>query len=427
MKHRLCLQIYTIFILSLIGFTVLADRLWTFVGHEEFERQLFQKSSSLAKLLLPPDQSWYEQQDRVQHIAKEMQFEISLFTPEQQLIAASAMVTYPPVEAFGRDAFEEGRWVDTRGQTQWTTLLPDGRWLVIVLDRIAVPSESNMMIVFLFGIAILVAVTTYPFIRRVSGRLERLQTSVEMIGTGDLSTRVKIEGKDEVALLAKSFNETAEQLEKLVTAQRLLLANASHELRTPLSRIQLGLEMLGKDNSPQRHAMLRRDIQELNTLIHELMMMARLESGIEDEREKIDIMALVAEEAACYPDCILEGEPTILFGNLRLLKHLVRNLLDNAYIHGKAPVSVWVVPERDRVTLWIIDSGKGIPDAEKEAVFQPFYRAKNKQNVQGFGLGFPIIQKIAAAHHATIEIENTPKSAIKVIFPHMEKAMEKEY
>jgi len=424
MKHRLCLQIYTIFILSLIGFTVLADSLWTFVGHEAFERALFRKSSSLAKLLLPPDQSWYEQQDRVQRIAEEMGFEISLFTPDQKLIAASAMVAYPPVEAFEREAFEKGQWVATRGQTQWTSLLPDGRWLVIVLDRVAVPSDANMMIVFLFGIALLVAVTTYPFIRRISGRLERLQASVETIGAGDFSTRVKIEGRDEIALLAKSFNETAE---KLVSAQRLLLANASHELRTPLSRIQLGLEMLGKDNSPQRHAMLRRDIQELNALIHELMMMARLESGIEDEREKIDIMALVAEEAARYPDCILEGEPTILFGNLRLLKHLMRNLLDNAYIHGKVPVSVWVVPERDRVTLWVIDSGKGIPDAEQEAVFQPFYRAKNKQNVQGFGLGFPIIQKIAAAHHATIEIENTPKSAIKVIFPHMEKAMEKEY
>src|SRR6266571_2139676 len=102
---------------------------------------------------------------------------------------------------------------------------------------------SLLLVLFLGGIALAVAIGAYPVVRGLTRRLERLQTGVETLGAGNLSARVKVEGRDEVAQLAESFNQAAGRIEELVGAHRLLLANASHELRTPLSRIRLGIEL----------------------------------------------------------------------------------------------------------------------------------------------------------------------------------------
>ena len=99
------------------------------------------------------------------------------------------------------------------------------------------------IVLFLGVIALVVALTAYPVVRGLTRRLERLQGAVETLGSGDLRRGAKVEGRDEVARLAESFNRAAARIEELVGAHRLLLANASHELRTPLSRIRLGLEL----------------------------------------------------------------------------------------------------------------------------------------------------------------------------------------
>ena len=102
-----------------------------------------------------------------------------------------------------------------------------------------------MLAAFLGAIALVVALGARPVVRRLTGRLERLQRGVESLGAGDLRARVKVEGRDEVARLAQSFNQAAARIESLVDAHKMLLANASHELRTPLTRIRLGLELAG--------------------------------------------------------------------------------------------------------------------------------------------------------------------------------------
>src|SRR6185436_15725783 len=115
---------------------------------------------------------------------------------------------------------------------------------------------------FLGAIALVVALGALPIVRRLTGRLERLQRGVESLGAGDLRARVKVEGRDEVARLAQSFNQAAARIESLVDAHKLLLANASHELRTPLTRIRLGLELV--EAHPERRQALARDIAELD-------------------------------------------------------------------------------------------------------------------------------------------------------------------
>ena len=130
-----------------------------------------------------------------------------------------------------------------QGGPAWAVRLPDDRWVVARMPGRQGPKLVSI-IGFLGAIALAVAICAYPLVRRLTRRLERLQAGVEQLGAGDLAARVKVEGKDEVARLAESFNRAAARIEELVGSHKLLLANASHELRTPLSRIRLGVEFL---------------------------------------------------------------------------------------------------------------------------------------------------------------------------------------
>ena len=164
------------------------------------------------------------------------------------------------------------------------------------------------LVLFLGVIAIAVAVCAFPVVRGLTRRLERLQAGVETLGAGNLSTRVKVKGRDEIARLAESFNRAAGRIEELVAAHRMLLANASHELRTPLSRIRLGIELVGAKPDPKYAADLKRDIAELDGLIDEILLASKIEAiGTLQTSEEVDLLVLAAEECARY-DCELKGE-----------------------------------------------------------------------------------------------------------------------
>ena len=154
-----------------------------------------------------------------------------------------------------------------------------------------------------------VALGAYPLVRRLTGRLERLRERVDELGAGDLSARVEVEGRDEVAALARSFNHAAERIERLVGAQQTFLASVSHELRTPLTRMRLATELQTQDDRPELRERIARDIEILDELIGELLLASRLDAraGI-DARESVDLLALVAEETAAFGACV-SGEP----------------------------------------------------------------------------------------------------------------------
>jgi len=141
------------------------------------------------------------------------------------------------------------------------------------LERVARGARMNLALFGADGTPLAaIGVGTYPVVRRLTQRLERLQRGVDALGAGELSARVKVEGKDEVARLAESFNRAAARIEELVGAHKSLLANASHELRTPLARIRMALE-LGKDKRE-----VERDIAELDALIDEVLLASRLDA-----------------------------------------------------------------------------------------------------------------------------------------------------
>ena len=256
-------------------------------------------------------------------------------------------------------------------------------------------------VAMLVMIALVVAIGALPVVRRLTGRLERLQRSVEAWGEGQLATRVAVEGDDEVARLALSFNDAAARIEALVRAQKSLLANASHELRSPLARIRMAAELMAEQAAPDLGAELRRNADELSQLIDEVLLASRLDMVGADvmRQEEVDLTGILAEECARV-GAALDARAYRLMGEPKLLRRMVRNLLENALRHGAgSAIDVQLAPAGDALRLEVCDGGPGIPEAERERIFEPFYRiAGASEAAGGVGLGLSLVRQIARHH-----------------------------
>jgi signal transduction histidine kinase len=260
--------------------------------------------------------------------------------------------------------------------------LADGRW---VMARWKHRRHGLGLLGALVLLATVVALGAYPIARRITGRLERLQARVDDLGAGDLQARVQVEGADEVAELARSFNRAADRIERLVNAQKNVLAGASHELRSPLTRMRMAIELLPGTQRPELRAQLFKDIAELDELIDELLLASRLDALDRPLRtEEVDVLALLAEEAA-RTGAQVAGEPVVIHGDPRLLRRLMRNLLENArrYAGGSIIEARLQRMEDGTVKLMVCDRGPGIAEEERTRIFQPFYRPPGTKEGEG--------------------------------------------
>ena len=276
----------------------------------------------------------------------------------------------------------------------------------------------------LVGIA--VALATYPIIRKLTRRLEALQNGVEKWGEGDLSIRFPVNGNDEVAFLASRFNHAAERIETLVkshesllASQKSLLANASHELRSPLTRIRMGLELMGAPSSPAFKNEISRNIAELDQLIEEILLASRLDAREADlgTIESVDLIGLAAEECARV-DAELEvqlldapaGASALLVqGVTKLLRRVMRNLLENARRHAAGDITVTLGTTAGQAVIRVCDRGPGVPPELRERIFEPFYRLPGAtERDGGVGLGLALVKSIAIRHGGTVFCENRP-------------------
>lgn len=276
----------------------------------------------------------------------------------------------------------------------------------------------------LVGIA--VALATYPIIRKLTRRLETLQNGVEKWGEGDLSIRFPVNGNDEVAFLASRFNHAAERIETLVkshesllASQKSLLANASHELRSPLTRIRMGLELMGAPSSPAFKNEISRNIAELDQLIEEILLASRLDAREADlgTIESVDLIGLAAEECARV-DAELEvqlldapaGASALLVqGVTKLLRRVMRNLLENARRHAAGDITVTLGTTAGQAVIRVCDRGPGVPPELRERIFEPFYRLPGAtERDGGVGLGLALVKSIAIRHGGSVFCENRP-------------------
>ena len=392
--RRLYLQIYVAFLGIVLLLGVLVTLSWWLAPAPWHDRRMFEGLAALVAESLPgPGQPTALLLERVEELARRFNADLAVRGPDGALLAAAGR----PLPAQPPELNASG-WFRSRGRSIAALKLPDGRW---VLAHGQNPRPAAGLLITLAAAAAVVALGAYPLARRITGRLERLQSRVEALGAGVLTTRVEVEGADEVASLARSFNHAADRIQALVAAQKTLLASVSHELRTPLTRIRMAVELLPADTRPELRARMARDVAELDGLIGELLLASRLDT-VEPlaQSEDVDLLALLAEEAA-ENGAEVAGEPTLIQGDPRLLRRLIRNLLVNANRHAEgAPVEASLGPlAGGGARLSVADRGPGVPEAERERIFEPFYRPPGpRSSGEGVGLGLALVRQIARRH-----------------------------
>jgi signal transduction histidine kinase len=391
MRH-LYLQIYLALVAILVLFGVLVFAAWLLLPPSQERQRVISGSAAVLSDLLPAEKRPIgETRAALDRLYDQLGVDLSLYSSDGRLLASAGEVLAAP-ELAGR----ESGWVHGKGRGPKIALhLADGRWLIIRAHRDRGAAWLPMLIL----LAVAVAIGAYPIVRRITRRLERLHERVDQLGGGDFSARVEVQGNDEVAQLARSFNRAADQVERLVEAQRGVLAGASHELRTPLTRIRMGLELLAGDDQSALRTRVSRDIRELDELIEEILLASRLSAGESlESREAVEMLALSAEEGARV-GAHVSGTPATVEGDSRTLRRMLRNLFENARRHGQgAPVDAHVeTSDRGMVRIVVSDAGPGVAETEREKIFTPFYRAERVSD-GGSGLGLSLVRQIARRH-----------------------------
>jgi two-component system OmpR family sensor kinase len=256
--------------------------------------------------------------------------------------------------------------------------------------------------------------------------MQALARVADEFGAGQLSARARMPASASIYPLAERMDNMADRIERLMEAQRTLLHSVSHEVRTPIARLEFGLELLrtaadaaARPALEERIAAMEQDLRELNALMTELLGMAKLDSGQAMQRQPFELApalegaaAAGAASGAALETRIGAGLGT-LDGDSRLLMRAVANLLGNAAKYGAGRVLLSAAREGGAqdggggaLVIAVEDNGPGIPAAERERVFEPFYRLDRSRDRAsgGFGLGLAIAQKAVALHGGTLEV-----------------------
>ncbi|MEO8835572.1 MAG: HAMP domain-containing sensor histidine kinase [Caldimonas sp.] len=276
------------------------------------------------------------------------------------------------------------------------------------------PRGAGLAVVLLL-LFVAVAAGAYPVVRRLTRRLESLKQGVEQFGAGKLSHRVEVNGADEVAAVAASFNVAAARVEALVQSHRSLLANASHELCSPLARMKMAVSMLEEASPEQRDKLkveIDKNVAELDGLVEEVLLASRLDAAENPlHRDRVDLLAVAAEEAARVGAEVDAQGDVFIAGDERLLRRALRNLLENAQRYGGGDVELALAPERGGkgVTVQVCDRGPGVPASMRERIFEPFFRLPgHAEQAGGVGLGLALVKQIAVRHGGSVRCDVRP-------------------
>lgn len=392
--RRLYLRIYLAVLGSVVLSVLLAGLAWRAFGDvDRLPSQAFFREAALS-LLPPAGGEARTQREALERWSGLSGFDLALLDPAGRVLAAAGDHAAAMAQRPMRGPFAP---VSVR--------LPDGRMLVAARSRPqGGPAGFFRGYNFIGALALAafaVALCAWPVVRRLTRDLEALEKNVAAFGGGELAARASVRGKDEVARLAATFNETADRIEALMRANRTLLANASHELRSPLARLRMSVEALGSGAPAPVRDELARNIRELDQLVDEILIASRIDAGAVEAplREDVDLVALAAEEAArTGADLEAQGAANVL-ADPRLLRRVLRNLLENGARYGGETVELVIAPEAASVRVDVCDRGPGVPQGEREKIFEPFYRVPGASEAAGgVGLGLSLARKIARLH-----------------------------
>jgi two-component system sensor histidine kinase CpxA len=259
----------------------------------------------------------------------------------------------------------------------------------------------------------------------------RLQNASRALAAGALDTRVgapSTRRRDEVGKLARDFDAMAERIQELVTAKETLLRDVSHEFRSPLARIRMALALAerraGEASRPDL-ARIEREAERLDALVGQVMTLTRLRTTDAPRRDVVRLDTLVGEVVDDarfeYPDANLayaaESEVS-LRGDAAGLKSAIENVVRNAMIYGDRtkPIEVRVDGDGAVARVRVLDRGPGVPDAELERIFEPFYRTdKSRDHRQdGQGIGLAITARVTELHGGKVTALNRAEGGLEI-------------
>lgn len=389
-RSRLYIKMY---LTVLCGLLLVVLSLGTFAMLADDEDDGFSgKLDRFAGALLSAEMSRQQRQEMLERLARGLNADVALFDKDNNYVqGAGALSTKPAADAY----LAQG---GHRHMREFEARLPDGGRVLVYMESQFDKAKGKFLLA-IFIVAIAIGIASLPAVRYLTRRLEDLRHGVEHWGTGALSSRVDVCGHDEIALVAKSFNQAADRVEQLIKSQKSMLANASHELRSPLARLRMAGEMFEASPSDELRNEILRNLTELDELVDEILLKSRLDSEQKiDLDHLVDLLPLAAEEAAAV-GAEVDGESLTVTGNERLLRRLIRNLAQNAVRHGKPPVTVYVNADGGNARIAVCDQGDGITPEEATRVFEPFYRpAGRSESAGGWGLGLALVAEIARLH-----------------------------
>ncbi|CAH0295342.1 ATP-binding protein [Pseudomonas mediterranea] len=417
---KLLIRLYLVTIVSYSAAIYLMPELVIRLFHERFMSYNLDYSRGLQTLMSKqfhavPSEQWPA-------LAAQMDKE---FDPLRIELAAIDDVDFSANE---QARLKQGENVVRLGDWAWRTLAVAPLDERTVVKMIVPPDPADVSWLY-WSINVLIGATMLAclllWLRPHWRDLERLRSTAERFGKGHLSERTHIASSSNIGSLAHVFDTMASDIESLLNQQRDLLNAVSHELRTPLTRLDFGLALALSDDLPpasrERLQGLVAHIRELDELVLELLSYSRLQNPERlPERvevpldEFIDSILGSVDEDLAAPDVVID---VLLHGALerfvldpRLTARALQNLLRNAMRYCEKRIQVGVRVSAEGCEIWVDDDGIGIPDGERERVFEPFYRLDRSRDraTGGFGLGLAISRRALEAQGGTLTAEVSP-------------------
>ncbi len=290
------------------------------------------------------------------------------------------------------------------------------------------PAAVAPLLTFFLSGLVIVGVGAFLTARWIVVPLDRLSRTARALGAGDLAARTRLDRDDELGELGRAFDDMAEQVQKLLLAEKELMANVSHELRTPLARIRVALDLAGEgDADAGRTSMteIATDLGELEALIDDVLTATRLAHGqstasrfemhVEDVGPEVIATRASERFRARHPRrsltvSIAEGLPIVRVDPV-LFRRVIDNLLENAEKYSPDPsnaITLALLKRDDGVAFDVRDAGLGITPEDLPHVFTPFFRGDRSRfrGTGGVGLGLTLAKRIVEAHGGTIGVQS---------------------
>ena len=286
-------------------------------------------------------------------------------------------------------------------------------------DRAQAETDEAVYALALTGLLMLLlgSLIAWQLADRVVGPVRELTSTARTISESDLSRRLPIEGRDEVATLAATFNEMLDRLERAFALQRQFVDDAGHELKTPLTIVRGHLELLEEAPAAREQtvALVLDELDRMGRIVDDLLLLAKHEQPDFLALTTVDVSALTDEIYAKVTAlsgrewALAERGRGIIVADRQRLTQAIVQLAQNADTHAPdgEVVTLGSSVQGDTARFWVADRGPGIPPAEHRRIFERFRRASSRRT-GGAGLGLAIVRAIAEAHRGRVEVESVP-------------------